>query len=212
MNPTIPEQLLLIAYDENGRAKTGGSIELDCGLAGAVLLELSLAGRIHLVDGKVEAPDRTPVGDPEIDAALERIAAEGKRRKPDWWVSRLRSGMRNRLLARLVDGGQLQLELHDLLWLFSVRRYVPSATGVRSTTRARLDRVVVHNGEPDARTAGLAALVNASGLARRTFPDYDRKQLKVRMRELSEVSGPAPPSASRSSRFRAVVDVHRPLR
>jgi hypothetical protein len=45
---------------------------------------------------------------------------------------------------------------------------------------------VVHGGVPDARTAGLAALLNASGLGRRTFPELDRRQLKIRMSELSE--------------------------
>ena len=45
---------------------------------------------------------------------------------------------------------------------------------------------MVHGGVPDARTAGLAALLNAAGLARRTFPELDRRQLKIRMGELGE--------------------------
>jgi hypothetical protein len=183
----MAQELLLIAYDDaTGRAKPGGSVELDCGVAGAVLQELSLAGRIGLVDGRVTVLDPTPVGDPETDAALARIAGEEKGRKPDWWVSRLRFGLRNRELARLVDSGLLRLERRAVLRLFSSRRYFAVQAGIRSATRSQLERVVVHGGVPDARTAGLAALLNASGLARRTFPELGRKQLKIRMNELSE--------------------------
>lgn len=187
MDATLPEELLLIAYDQvTGRAKPGGAIELDCGVAGAVLLELSLAGRIDVVDGKVSVLDPAPIGDPESDAVLERIAGAEKRRKPDWWVSRLRFGMRNRLLARLVERGVLRMEQRHVLWLFSVRRYVAIDTGIGSAARSRLERVVVHHGEPDARTAALAALLNVCGLARWTFPEIDRRQLKIRMNQLSE--------------------------
>jgi hypothetical protein len=188
MAATLAEELLFIAYDDTGRAKPGGSIELDCGMAGAVLQELSLAGRIGLVDGKVTILDATPVGDLESDAALGRIAGAEKGRKPDWWVSRLRFGMRNRMLARLVDSGALRMERRDVLWLFSSRRYFAVQAGVRTGIRARLEHVVVHGGVPDARTAALAALLNASGLARRTFPEVDRRALKTRMGELGEPS------------------------
>jgi hypothetical protein len=187
VHATIPEELLLLAYDEvTGRSKPGGSIELDCGIAGAVLHELRLAGRIDVVGGLVTVLDPTPVAEPECDAVLGRVAAAEKGRKPDWWVSRLRFGMRNRLLARLVDGGVLRMERRDVLWLFSARRYFAVDTGIRSAARARLERVVVHGGEPDARTAALASLLSATGLARRTFPEQDRKQLKTRMGRLGE--------------------------
>jgi Golgi phosphoprotein 3 (GPP34) len=135
MDSTLAEELLLIAYDDvTGRAKQGGSIELDCGVAGAVLQELNLAGRIDVVGGLVTVLDPTPVGDPDSDAALERIAGEAKGRKPDWWVSRLRFGMRNRMLARLVDSGVLRMERRGVLWLFSARRYFAVQPGIRSAT------------------------------------------------------------------------------
>jgi hypothetical protein len=186
MDATLAEQLLFLAYDATGRAKAGGSAELDCGLAGAVLAELGLAGRIDVVDGRVRVLDPTPIGEPESDAALVRIAGEQKARRPDWWVSKLQSGMRNRLLARLVASGVLRMELREVLRLFPVRRYFVTDSGVRSAALAQLERVVVHGGVPDARTAALASLLNASGLSRRTFSELPRKQLKDRMSQLGE--------------------------
>jgi len=186
MDATLAQELLLIAYDDvSGRRRTG-SIELDCGIAGAALSELSLAGRIEMVDGRVRVIDPAPTGDAESDAALAWIAGEASVRKPDWWVGKLRHGQGNRLLARLTDRGVLRMELQDVLWLFSVRRYFAVDPGIRSATRSRLERVVVHGGEPDARTAALVALLNACGMTRRTFPELDRKQLKIRMGQLVE--------------------------
>jgi Golgi phosphoprotein 3 (GPP34) len=186
MDATLAQELLLLAYvDASGRARVG-SIELDCGLAGAALSELSLAGRIDSVDGRVRVLDPAPTGDAECDTVLARIAGEGSSRKPDWWVGKLRHGQRNRLLVRLVDQGVLRMEQQDVLWLFSVRRYFAVDPGIRSSTRAQLERVVVHGGVPDARTASLVALLDAAGLARRTFPELDRNQRKIRMSQLGE--------------------------
>jgi hypothetical protein len=186
MDATLAQELLLIAYDDvTGRPKVG-VLELDCGLAGASLSELRLAGRIDLVDGRVRVLDSAPTGDPDSDVVLARIAAEAKVRRPDWWVGKLRHGQRLRLLDRLVDGGVLRMERQKVMLLFSSRRYFAIHAGIRSATRLRLERVVVHGGEPDARTAALAALLDACGQARRTFPELDRNQLKHRMGQLSE--------------------------
>jgi hypothetical protein len=184
---TLPEQLLLIAYDGvTGRSAAGGQIALDCGVAGGVLAELALAGRIVVVDGKVNVVDPSSVGDPLFDEVLGRIVGEQKQRKPDWWVARTRWGIRNKMLARLTDRGVLQRQRHAVLRVFSVRRYPAIDSGVASNIRSRLELVVVHRGSPDPRTDTLAALLNACGLARRTFPEVDRKQLKIRMGELGE--------------------------
>jgi hypothetical protein len=183
VDATLAQELLLISYDEAGRPR-GGSIALDCGIAGAALSELSLEGRIDLGGGLVRVTDPAPIGDPESDAALARIAGEATGRKPDWWVGKLRHGQRNRLLARLVERGVLRMEVQDVLWLFSVRRYFVVDPRTSSATRLRLEHVVVRGGDPDARTAALVALISACRLTGRAFPGLDRKQRRIRIRQL----------------------------
>src|ERR1044072_1906891 len=105
---TIAEEVLLLAYDEEQGRQLIGSSERDAPLGGALLAELTVGGRIDLADKKVTVLDATPVGDEELDAALARIAAESKARKPEWWVQRLHSGkLRRRLLSRLAERGVL---------------------------------------------------------------------------------------------------------
>lgn len=183
---TLAEELLLIAYHAKPGRAAGSSTDLDCGLAGAVLVELALAGRIEVVDGKVSVLDRGPVGDREIDAALDRIAGEDKRRKPEWWVGKLRSGVGERLLVRLTDRGVLRMHRQKVLWVFSTRSYSVLDSGATSAARAQLNRVVAQGAEPDARTAALAALMDACGLARRAFPGVGHDQLTARMKQWAE--------------------------
>lgn len=186
MDVSLAEELLLLAYnDETGRATTG-STELDCGLAGAVLLELALAGRIDIVDGRVSVVDATATGDPVTDGVLERLARAGKARKAEWWVGKLRSKTRPGVLARLTERGILRQERHKIMGLFPVRRYPSVDPAVESAVRARLDLAVMKGVEPDVRTAALASLLHACGLARRTFPELNRRQLKARMKEIDE--------------------------
>lgn len=186
MDVSLAEELLLLGYnDETGRAEVG-SPQLDCGLAGAVLVELALAGRVEVIDGKLTVLAPAPVGDVEADAALGRITGEGKERKPEWWVGKLRSGIRDRLLDRLTDRGVQQQRRQKVLGLFPVRRYPTVDSAPEAATRARLELVVAQGRRADARTAALASLLDACGLARRTFPDLDRGQLKARMHQLNE--------------------------
>jgi Golgi phosphoprotein 3 GPP34 len=186
MDASLPEELLLIAYNDTTGRQESGAAELGCGLAGAVLVELALTGRVGVVDGHVRAVDGRPTGDPVLDEVLARIATAKKPRKPDWWVGKLHSGIQAQLLDRLVERGVLRRQRHKVLGLFPVRRYPTLDAGQESAVRSRLQSVVGHGTEPDARTAALAGLLDACGLARRTFPELDRKQLKARMKELSE--------------------------
>ncbi len=160
MDASLPEELLLIAYNDMTGRRQGGATELGCGLAGAVLVELTLAGRVDVVDGRVRALDANPTGDPVLDDALARIATAKKARKPEWWVGKLNSGVQGRLLDRLVERGVLRRERHKVLGLFPVRRYPTLDAGLESAARSRLRSAVEHGTEPDARTAALAALLD----------------------------------------------------
>ena len=185
MDATLAQELLLIAIDDAGRTR-GGSTELDCGIAGAALSELSLAGRIGVVDGRVRV---TTLHRPAIRRATPRSHASRARPRlasPTGGSTSCDTGSATGCWPGSSSGGVLRMELQDVLWLFSVRRYFAIDPRVTSVTRLRLEHVVVRGGHPDARTAALIALLHACGLTRRAFPELDRKQLKTRMGELGD--------------------------
>ncbi|MCC5580391.1 GPP34 family phosphoprotein [Microtetraspora sp. AC03309] len=178
MTTTIAEEVLLLAYREDTGKPQIGSVELDAAVAGAVLAELAVNGRIDLDGTKVVAKDATPLGDDELDAALARIAGDTRERKPEWWVGKLDSRkLRGRLLARLAEHGVLSEERTRILGIFPSTRYPEHDPAPELEIRQRVERVL--GGEdPDERTAVLIAVLHASKLDRKAFPDAPGKRIK----------------------------------
>ncbi|NJC63553.1 GPP34 family phosphoprotein [Planosporangium flavigriseum] len=187
----LAEELLLLAYDDAGSLKISGQ-SLDYGLAGALLMELTLAGRVDVADKRVAVIDSRPTGDPVIDGALARIGTE--RRKPQDWVTRLSKGLRDQYLHRMVDAGVLRRDQHKVLWIFP-RTHYPAATGAQAApeteTRQRLLAAVNGGGPVDPRTAALCSLVRAVRLEAVAFPGLPKRQVRERLRAISDASWPA---------------------
>jgi hypothetical protein len=185
---SLPEEFLLLAYADDGTPLTDGT-HLDNGLGGAVLLELALAQRVDVEDKKVVVIDRQPLGDPLLDEALARIAAEERGRKPGHWVTKFAKETRPRVLDRLVADGVLTTEKDRVLWVFPRTKY-PAANGVEPTVeteaRQRMRAAVLAEGAVEERTAALCSLVAATELDRKVFADLDRKRVKARLKEIGE--------------------------
>jgi hypothetical protein len=78
MAVTLGEEVTLLALDdESGAAKDRSSA--GWAVAGGILLELTLAGRVTVVDGRLTVTDATPTGDALLDGRLTKISewAEG---------------------------------------------------------------------------------------------------------------------------------------
>jgi hypothetical protein len=106
----IAEDLLLLLADEAGTV--GERSRLSIGLSGALVLELTLSGRVDLA---VEPPperlvvvvDTSPAGDEVLDEALAVIAGT-ERQRPSEALRLLGERLQDRLLARLVERGLLR--------------------------------------------------------------------------------------------------------
>lgn len=181
----LPEELALLAHHDTS-GKRDPWAQLDLGLAGAVLLELALAGRVDVRDGKVLVLDPTPTGNGPVDAGLARIAADAKQRKPQAWVEKLQKGLRAEVLDGLVHDGVLDRQETKILGLFPSKRFPETDDGPEREVRARLDDAVLRGATPERRTAALVSLVKASGLRKVCFPDGDRKAIERRMTEIAE--------------------------
>lgn len=188
MTTSLPEEFLLIAYDDDGTPLTDGT-HLDNGLGGAILLELALAGRVDIADKKVIVLDRRPSGDPLVDGAAERIADDTKPRKPGHWVSKFAKDTRPLVLDKLVADGVLTMRTDKVLGLFPRKKF-PSAYGVEppveTEARQRMQSAVAGSGPVDARTAALCALVAATDLDRTVFADLDRRRVQARLKEIGD--------------------------
>lgn len=87
---TAPAQLYALCAAAHGsfpppRRET----ETGRGLAGAMLLQGALAGRLDLYGDRVRPTGRGRRGDPALDAFLAQIEASSRDRTPSDWVERL---------------------------------------------------------------------------------------------------------------------------
>ncbi|GAA0271269.1 GOLPH3/VPS74 family protein [Cryptosporangium japonicum] len=182
----LPDELLLLAYDDAAGKPLVSTTTLDLGLAGAVLVELALAGRIAVEGKKVRVVDPSPVDDPIAEAALDRIRASSRERDPKSWLMPLGKGLRNRILDRLVETGVVEREESKVLGLFRTVRYPALNPAPETAAHGRLDAAIRHDDLSGRHTAALASLVHAIDLGPKLFPDLPAKEVKARLTRISE--------------------------
>ncbi|MFI8101457.1 GPP34 family phosphoprotein [Streptomyces sp. NPDC086023] len=187
MAVTLAEEIMLLSLDdESGSAKQRQAA--GWAVAGGILLELVLAGRVAVRGKHLELVDATPTGDPLLDGRTALIArwlgARGRRRVTDW-LTKDQAKAVSATLERLCARGVVVEERRMALGMFPIRRY-PEAVGVvERELRDRLRGVVLAGAEPDTRTAGLIGLIHATKLHRLAFPEGPARQIASRMEEVA---------------------------
>jgi hypothetical protein len=179
--------LLLALDDERGTVLPQAAIGLDYGLAGAVVMELALRGRIRL-DGEVVSTTGTATDDALLDDALRTIAATPGKDLSHWvrHLSRDLDGLRQRLLDRLVARGTLEKRERRVLLLFHQNVYPERDARVEHDIRARVDAALLHGEMPDAPTACLIHLAAACRVTDAIYPRDQHEAIKARIAELDD--------------------------
>ncbi|NKC30645.1 GOLPH3/VPS74 family protein [Falsiroseomonas selenitidurans] len=190
MSLTMPEEILLLLLDD----ETGKPVGLpgpagDLALAGAILMELALAGRIDTDLDHLVVVQQRPTGDGLLDGVLARLAASPAPRTSRAWIQDLaKTGpqMRAAVLERLVAGGVLRRIEDRFLWVFPERRY-PKATGRAETAevRRRLRAVLLEDEIPDPRDALLIGLARATGLVPLVLDEAEAAQAAPRVEQVA---------------------------
>ncbi|HEY8533473.1 MAG TPA: GPP34 family phosphoprotein [Micromonospora sp.] len=164
---TLAEEFFLIAHDDHtGRALLDAD-SLAAGLAGAVLAGLVLAGRITIAEGQVTLQDERATGDPIGDPLLVALRRQSDQRTVDAWLDELRDGLTTTVAEDLAARGLIRpvLARHPLVHRRRVR--YPAVDAARAVApRARLGSALGRAAPVDGRTAVLAEIVRATGLAR----------------------------------------------
>lgn len=181
---SLAEELLLLGYDSKGRPVVERN-RLDHGLAGAVLSELVLADRVDVGERHVAVVSGDPTGDPLADDALQRVAADPAAHRPPGWLSRLRVGLRDRVLARLVEHAVLRRDKGRILGLFGRTAYPTVNPQPEVDLRRRLTDVVDRQQPAPARTVALVSLAAACDMEAQLASRADRDRVRTRMEEVA---------------------------
>ncbi|MFF7727406.1 GPP34 family phosphoprotein [Streptomyces sp. NPDC008001] len=189
MTVTLAEEITLLALDgESGTVRKRQACQW--AVAGGIVLDLVLAGRLSVDGGRIRVLDTTPTGVKLLDDRLGMIDSwAAPRRKPPKvteWLTKDHRRVLGAVVESLRERGLVRQEQRNALGLFPVR-WFPEADGtVKRELRARLEELVLRHAEPDDRSAGLIALLHAAKLHRPAFPGSPPREVVPRMREISE--------------------------
>jgi hypothetical protein len=185
----IAEDLLLLATDDVTGKSTVSSVQLEPALAGAVLMELVVAGRVTIEgEGRhamVVITDRTPLGDPVLDAALQSLIDKAPL-KPGTAIHRLAKGLRDRLNSQLEEHGLLRRESGKVLGVFPTTRWPAQDSGYEAEVRSHVVGVLRDGLEPDARAALIITVLTAADLLTTVVDKGDLKAAKARGTQIGE--------------------------
>jgi Golgi phosphoprotein 3 (GPP34) len=191
----IAEDLLLLVTDEaSGRLRVP-SAQLDAGLGGANLIELTLMNRVDISGASDQGkPGRLIVRDPSLtddiilDAAL-RIVAAHRGKKPSAVIRPLARKLRVTLYQRLASGGSVRMEQSGVLGIFPIRRWPAENASHERHVRHLVTQALTQREDPDPRTAALVALLHALRCEHKIINPgqhgVSRRQLRARAQEIA---------------------------
>ena len=196
---TLPEQLLLVALrDEEGTIESKASA-YGMALGGAILAELTLAGRISIADDKkalVDLVDESPLDDAVLNRSLELVAQAKRRGRAASWVSKFaqQKGLRHHIAQSLCEKGVLRSETGKVMGIFKRRLYPTVDHGPEQQLLGRLRDAIHGNSERvDSRLCVLVALLHQTKMLKVYFDSRELKQRKERLDRLASgqyIDGP----------------------
>ena len=196
------EILILVLNDERGVLTSIPRTNVECALAGAVLMDLAFADRIDTGLKTLFVVDRTPTHNPLLDPVLAKIAGREETVDARVWLQVLATEdagrIRDRALVRLARRGLLERRDGSFDWAFaplpplpsSRRRGFTGSAGARGRRRAgrrigqRIREALLLEEIPEPRDAALIGLVEACDLLGAVVPDGYLDRLRPRVVQL----------------------------
>ena len=192
----IAEDLLLLVTDDASGRLLAPAAQIDAGLGGANLVELTLINKVDLSGGgdkgkpgRIIVRDPSPVGDAVLDAALAILAAH-QGDKPSTVIGPLSKNLRQALYERLAASGVLRAERGRSLGIFPTHTWPTQDARHEAEVRQLVTQALVHKVTPDARTAALIALLHALRCEHKIIDlgpiGLSKQQLRARAEEIAK--------------------------
>jgi hypothetical protein len=188
---TLADEIVVLMLDD-----TVGEINPDCiavagvAIAGGIVMELALLGRVDSDLKALFVVDKTPVGDDLLDMVLAEIAAQPEQQSSAWWIDQLskRHGdLVERVLARLVTAGILREEERRFLWVFSRRAYPQVSGREEREAKGRLMAVLFNDEVPDPRDTLLLGLAKSTDVLSSMLTDEELDKAAERIDEVASL-------------------------
>jgi len=198
---SIPEKFLIIAHHpDKGRFRIS-PIYLKYGLAGALLLEMSVEGNIHIENGKLTPGNEEKLisgnegkpGHPILEDYSRKIRGADRSRHIRYWIRRfaMRSDhMKWQLLNGLEKKRILRIEHHKILGLIPLRSSHLMNKKLQYDLIREARNGIMQRGEAGEAQLALLGLVHACKMHR--IIGRERSEIKVIRRKLKELLKESP--------------------
>jgi hypothetical protein len=189
-NLSIAEKFLLIAHHpERGRYMIP-STYLQYGLAGAILLDLTLSDRIETDGTKLSLKRSRPSTDPLLQEVTALISQSAAPRKAAYWIRKLgaRYGKYHLQLLKVLAGKRLlRIEEKKFLGMIPYRKSYLLESYTRSNLVRQLrNEIMAYRGVPG-ENFPLAVMVAACRLQRVVTTDRDElKQIRSQLKRMAK--------------------------
>ena len=184
------EIMLLLLDDKGGKFADLPAPSVECALAGAVLMDLALEGRIDTDPERLFVVDPTPLKDHLLDPTLARIVQATETHDARHWIEQTiayASDIRDRSLARLVERGILRREDDRFLWVFQTRRYPVIDDQPVQEVKLRIMGVLFSDEIPDARDIVIISLSDACGIFRGLLSSRELRGAAPRIEQVGKM-------------------------
>jgi hypothetical protein len=192
----LAEDLLLLVTDNASGRLSVPSAQVDAGLGGATMIELSLLSKVDLScdrdqgkPGRIIVRDPSPAGDEVLDVALG-ILIKRQGSKPFTAIRPLGKNLRQALYERLAGSGAIRPGRGRALGIFPTRTWPAQDAQHEQQVRQLVTQALVQQTAPDGRTAALIALLHALRCEHKIIDPrpyhLSRRQLRARAAEIAE--------------------------
>ncbi len=193
MPMTLLEEFLLLALDDQtGQFYPMAPSLIDCATAGALLMDLTLRGRIDNDLRDMFTVDSTPTGDELLDPILETMA-QAPVLTPHpiaYWLQHVADtgeSYREKALARLEERGIIRRQNRKILWVFGKRSYPLIDDKEMREVKMRILGVVMGNETPTPHDVMLTGLAESCGLFHRILSAPEAEAASARIAQVSRL-------------------------
>lgn len=184
------EVMLLLLDDKGGRFIDVPTLSLEYALAGAVLMDLALEGRIDTDPERLFVVDPTPLGDDLLDPILAQIVQSEGGHDTRYWIKEVTGqadAIRDGSLDRLVGRGVLRREEDRFMWVLRTRRYpIDDYQAVREV-KLRIMGVILSDDIPDARDIIIISLADVCRIFEGLMSGRELKSAAPRIEQVRQM-------------------------
>lgn len=181
MDLNLADKMLLLALDDEKGTFVSGPFALTYGLAGAILLELSLKECIKIVNKKVVVNNANRMDDPLLERYLELLRNSKKERSLKYWVEKFGNKERTikkEILNKLILKGILVKREQKFLWVFNNDKFPTVNAKPEHMLRKRLYELIEFNKKPTLDELMLISLIDTCDLNKIVYGKDRAKRCK----------------------------------